>query len=563
MGVPGLWEYFNENQLGQTIYPVKLAEKADQLDNRRLRIAIDGTLWSFKNKKSEVSPQKTFYYRLQRLLAQNIQFLFVFDGPEKAVFKRNKLISRLQPSDVVWMREIIEYFGFESVVAPGEAEAECAALQKCGIVDYVATDDVDALMFGAQKVLKGWKHEDSSLSSVSAQYYDLEEIRHQVKLTPEGMALVALMAGGDYNTAGVLKCGVKTAIEVARAGYGEALMKCGNDQQLLSEWKEKLSDSLRTNESNEFKNKHRAIIFADEFPQLELFNSYLRPIVSCELKFVTWKRKVNLKGIRQFARAFRIVEDDDELAKILSPALLTWQLANQNSMAVRDVSRKRTHKNTGFVSELRVSMIPADVVGSDIIDRYRASTETSFSSESSSQSEGDLCTDAFELPPTAVTKVSRVWIAEYIVLKSAKDKVVAYQQSQLARHLSKASSRTKGKSLNRYGGRTVKQSQFVQKNTIDKYFRPIKQVETVISAPGSKTQSDKSKSFPPSSPPLNKKTTNIINISSSSSPSTQSFINAKRSTSRQPESAFSKSTSTTHEEDDTLGVINIISTDSD
>jgi 5'-3' exonuclease len=47
--------------------------------------------------------------------------------------------------------------GLPVVVAPGEAEAMCAALNRRGHVDGVATSDVDALLFGAEVVYRTLK----------------------------------------------------------------------------------------------------------------------------------------------------------------------------------------------------------------------------------------------------------------------------------------------------------------------------------------------------------------------------------------------------------------------
>ena len=38
--------------------------------------------------------------------------------------------------------------------APGEAEAELAYLNRIGVIDCVLTDDVDALLFGAQRIMR-------------------------------------------------------------------------------------------------------------------------------------------------------------------------------------------------------------------------------------------------------------------------------------------------------------------------------------------------------------------------------------------------------------------------
>ena len=43
------------------------------------------------------------------------------------------------------------------VQAVGEAEATCAALSAAGLVDSVATKDVDTLLFGAKVVMKQMK----------------------------------------------------------------------------------------------------------------------------------------------------------------------------------------------------------------------------------------------------------------------------------------------------------------------------------------------------------------------------------------------------------------------
>ena len=51
-------------------------------------------------------------------------------------------------------------FGLPYIIAPQEAEAQCAWLDEQGLVDGVVTDDADALVFGAQRVYRwgrvGW-----------------------------------------------------------------------------------------------------------------------------------------------------------------------------------------------------------------------------------------------------------------------------------------------------------------------------------------------------------------------------------------------------------------------
>jgi 5'-3' exonuclease len=49
-------------------------------------------------------------------------------------------------------RELLRLFGVPYVISPAEAEAQCAQLNVCGLVDGVITDDSDTFLFGGEHV---------------------------------------------------------------------------------------------------------------------------------------------------------------------------------------------------------------------------------------------------------------------------------------------------------------------------------------------------------------------------------------------------------------------------
>jgi DNA excision repair protein ERCC-5 len=51
-------------------------------------------------------------------------------------------------------QELLTLFGLPYIVAPAEAEAQCAWLEAAGLVDGVVTDDNDAFLFGAQHIYR-------------------------------------------------------------------------------------------------------------------------------------------------------------------------------------------------------------------------------------------------------------------------------------------------------------------------------------------------------------------------------------------------------------------------
>ncbi|MCJ1244840.1 hypothetical protein MMC30_002041 [Trapelia coarctata] len=393
MGIKGI---YGEIGPGERVALAKIAVEKLEQTNRPFRLAIDISIWHFQiqaGKGGKNPALRTLYYRLLKLLALSIQPLFVFDGLNKPPFKRNvKTNSHSASLPNMLAKTMLDLFGFPYLTAPGEAEAECALLQREGIVDAVLSEDVDTLMFGSTMTMRNWTSEGTrgNKSPTHVNVYHSKATKNgKSGLDREGMILVALMSGGDYITAGIEGCGVKTACEAARAGFGHDLCKLSKkDAVSLRQWKERLEYELRTNESGYFRVKHKKLKVPQKFPDKDVLGYYTHPVVSSNEKLsdlrnnIKWHSPVNVLELRKFvADAFewQYLGGAFKYVRGLAPALLIQKLriraesgfdssdiesqTEEEKESIEAICGQRVHFSTDGVPELRVTYVPAKIVG--------------------------------------------------------------------------------------------------------------------------------------------------------------------------------------------------------
>ncbi|PWW80328.1 PIN domain-like protein, partial [Tuber magnatum] len=347
---------------------------------RRLRLAVDASIWAFQvqaGKGGNNPALRTLYYRLIRLLHLNITPLFVFDGPNRPVFKRNhKTNTTMTPTLTRSTKALLKLFGFPYHEAPGEAEAECANLQKHGIVDAVLSEDVDTLMFGCGVTFRNWSGEGGkSRTPTHVSVYERESVEAVSGLTPEGMVLIALMRGGDYLPEGVPGCGIKIAASAARAGFGELLCALdAQDEGGLVAWRRRLQSELETNESGYFKRRNKTVRIPEGFPDMTVLGYYKKPVISSKEKVerlrnsIRWSGEIDSSGLRESARwafEWRGKIGAAKFIRCLAPAVMSWNLCTPTEGIRELVSGfhgRREHFSTGECKELRISFIPGNVV---------------------------------------------------------------------------------------------------------------------------------------------------------------------------------------------------------
>ncbi|KAH7083220.1 flap structure-specific endonuclease [Paraphoma chrysanthemicola] len=396
MGIHGIYKEIGP---GKRIALSKLAVEKFEETGRPLRIAIDTSIWLFQIQASKggTNPAlRTFYYRLLRLIALSIHPIFVFDGPNKPPFKRNKRTGPNVASIPEFLaKQLLKQFGYPIHLAPGEAEAECALLQREGIVDAVLSEDVDTLMFGSGITIRNWSPEKTGKTPTHVNVYDAVETKNGPSgLDREGMILVALMSGGDYVPEGIPGCGPKTACEAAKAGFGRDLCAIPTtNKRAMSEWRERLQHELKTNESKLFRRKHGALKIPDDFPRLDILGYYTHPAISNLAgldklrRSINWDQDLDFSGLRDFTHdAFDWVklEGAKHFIRSLAPSLLVRQLRirskqldrlpthdlraieEDETLLVKGIHGKRQHPVTDNSTELRVSFTPIELVSIDL-----------------------------------------------------------------------------------------------------------------------------------------------------------------------------------------------------
>ncbi|MFT4892032.1 MAG: flap endonuclease-1 [Halobacteriales archaeon] len=130
-------------------------------------------------------------------------------GDEVAVATLESRTQRLTDTIIETSQELLDLFDVPVIRAPAEGEAQGAHMARRGDVDYVGTEDYDALLFGAPKTLR------KLTSKGDPELMDLEATLDEHDLPWEGLVDVAILCGTDFNE-GVDGVGPKTALKLVR-----------------------------------------------------------------------------------------------------------------------------------------------------------------------------------------------------------------------------------------------------------------------------------------------------------------------------------------------------------
>ncbi|KAJ7727690.1 PIN domain-like protein [Mycena olivaceomarginata] len=293
MGIQGLWKELApiEQKISLHNLAVGTGFIGNATGKRGFSVGVDASGWMYRacslHGNTESPELVALFSRCSRLFRLPFIPVFVFDGPSRPRMKRGKFIRGNDHWLTSSFKLMLDGFGFEWIVAPGEAEATLSAMSANGNpfrIDAILTDDSDSFVFGASIVLR-IRSEDNE--NYEASRYSASDITTMLGITREDLILLAILSGGDYSD-GLHGCGLTIAMGLGRAGLGMELISGlkgqshANSLRFLCTWRYSLCAELRTNASGHLPRRYSQLAAAvpADFPDLEVINLYLHPIVA-------------------------------------------------------------------------------------------------------------------------------------------------------------------------------------------------------------------------------------------------------------------------------------------
>ncbi|KAJ8960720.1 hypothetical protein NQ318_020012 [Aromia moschata] len=247
-------------------------------------------------------------------------------------------------------QELLELFGMPYIVAPMEAEAQCAFLDASQLTQGTITDDSDIWLFGGRTVYKNFFNQ----SKYVMEFKD-EDIRHHFKLAREQMVLLALLVGSDY-TAGVQGVGPVTALEILAAfppskpqeftlSHAELLSGLREFHGWLTKGKTAGPGRLA------LRNKLKNVVITENFPSAQVVQAYLEPTVDTSREKFTWG-KPDFASLTDFARE-KFGWTAKKTEEILKPVIKRME-EKKIQASIKDYF-KTTHKVDSGVEKNKMS----------------------------------------------------------------------------------------------------------------------------------------------------------------------------------------------------------------
>lgn len=169
-------------------------------------------------KKKERDRRKELKKHAQKLYERAKQ-----DEDTDSMRKYASRTTRLTKDLIEEAKELISALGVPVIHAPAEAEAQAAHIVKKGEAYAVASQDGDALLFGANRLIRnlsmiGKRKKVNKLSYVTIrpERIDLSDTLNQLGIDNDQLIVLGMLIGTDFNVGGIKGIGPKKALKLLK-----------------------------------------------------------------------------------------------------------------------------------------------------------------------------------------------------------------------------------------------------------------------------------------------------------------------------------------------------------
>uniref|UniRef100_A0A8C5ETR1 Excision repair cross-complementation group 5 n=1 Tax=Gouania willdenowi TaxID=441366 RepID=A0A8C5ETR1_GOUWI len=239
-------------------------------------------------------------------------------------------------------QELLRLFGVPYLVAPMEAEAQCAALDRADQTNGTITDDSDVWLFGGRHVYRNFFSQNKYV-----QHYQFNDLQTQLGLDRTKMINLAYLLGSDY-TEGVPGVGYVTGMEILNEFPGPGLEPL---IQLSAWWSEaqKHKRLVTDPRDTKVKKKLRDVKLQPGFPNPAVAQAYLQPAVDEWGGSFSWGRP-QLDMIKEYPSSLRFGWSSRRTEETLQPVIKQLNM-QQTQMRIDSFFRMEQHEKQAIRSQ--------------------------------------------------------------------------------------------------------------------------------------------------------------------------------------------------------------------
>lgn len=257
---------------------------------------------SHPSSKRKIIPESAIMEELEHINNAENLTLYEIEQEYNKYINLNNLDSESLQDKFTSIKSLLTLFGMPWVESPGEAEAQCAFLEKIGLVDGIITEDSDVFLFGGRNVYRNLFKKDSQIQSFS-----MKNIEKELCLTQEKLIHLALFLGSDY-TIGIKGVGIVNSMEIVNAFENyDSLVRFKNwaihaDVLLEDKWEHYKNIPLKELQYKNFhKNYKKHWEIPDDFPNSLVIDAYNNPNLDNSKEKFVWGTP-DIEKIRTFVK---------------------------------------------------------------------------------------------------------------------------------------------------------------------------------------------------------------------------------------------------------------------